>query len=246
MASILDRERTVAGPGYSRWLVPPAAIAVQMCIGEVYGFSVFNVPLTRVIGVTESVKGQDWTIPQVGWIYSLALIMLGLSAALLGKWVERSGPLFMFAGVLLLRRGGSCVASVGVGLHQLWLVYVGYGLIGGIGLGLGYIAPVSTLVKWFPDRPGMATGMAIMGFGGGALVGAPFAVELMARFRSPTSVGVREAFLVMAAAYFVMMNFGAVAGPSAAPGLPARGLRPRRSEKRSLVATVSRRSPTRP
>jgi MFS family permease len=210
LPSWFDRERTVAGPGYSRWLVPPAAIAVQMCIGEIYGFSVFNVPLTRVVGITESIKGQDWTIPEVGWIYSLALIMLGLSAAFLGKWVERSGPRkTMFASSCCFA-GGLVLASVGVGLHQIAIVYLGYGLIGGVGLGLGYIAPVSTLVKWFPDRPGMATGMAIMGFGGGALVGAPFGVELMARFKGPTSVGVREAFVVMAAAYFVMMNLGTV------------------------------------
>jgi MFS family permease len=210
LTSFLDRERTVAGPGFNRWLVPPAAIAVQMCIGEIYGFSVFNVPLTRLVGITESVKGEDWTIPQVGWIYSLALVMLGLSAAFLGKWVERSGPRkTMFASSCCFA-GGLLLASVGVGTHQLWIVYAGYGLVGGVGLGLGYIAPVSTLVKWFPDRPGMATGMAIMGFGGGALVGAPFGVELMARFKGPTSAGVREAFVVMAAAYFVMMSFGTV------------------------------------
>jgi MFS family permease len=210
VASFLDRDRTVAGPGFSRWLVPPAAIAVQMCIGEIYGFSVFNVPLTRAIGITTSLPGQDFTIPQVGWIYSIALIMLGLSAALFGKWVERSGPRkAMFASAVCFC-GGLVVASFGVGLHSLAVIYLGYGFVGGIGLGLGYIAPVSTLVKWFPDRPGMATGMAIMGFGGGALVGAPFGVELMSRFKSATSVGVREAFLVMAACYFVMMCIGAV------------------------------------
>jgi MFS family permease len=206
--SFLDRERSIAGPGFSRWLVPPAAVAVHMCIGEIYGFSVFNVPLTRVVGITQSVKEQDWTIPQVGWIYSIGLIMLGLSAAFLGKWVERNGPRKTMFTSSCCFAGGLVLASIGVGLHALPLVYLGYGVLGGIGLGLGYIAPVSTLVKWFPDRPGMATGMAIMGFGGGALVGAPFGVELMNRFKSPTSVGVREAFLVMAACYFVMMNVG--------------------------------------
>ena len=206
--SFLAREKTIAGPGFNRWLVPPAAIAVQMCIGEIYGFSVFNVPLTRVIGITTPVKGQDWTIPQVGWIYSIGLIMLGLSAAFLGKWVEKNGPRkTMFASACCFC-GGLIVASIGVRLHQLGIVYLGYGVLGGIGLGLGYIAPVSTLVKWFPDRPGMATGMAIMGFGGGALVGAPFGVELMNRFKSATSVGVQEAFLAMAVCYFLMMNIG--------------------------------------
>jgi MFS family permease len=236
MASFLDRERTVAGPGFNRWLVPPAAIAVQMSIGEIYGFSVFNVPLTRVVGVTESVKGEDWTIPQVGWVYSLGLIMLGLSAAVLGKWVERSGPRKTMFTASCCFSGGLCLASLGVALHQIGLVYLGYGLVGGIGLGLGYIAPVSTLVKWFPDRPGMATGMAIMGFGGGALVGAPFGVELMARFKSPTSVGVREAFLVMAAAYFVMMNFGTLLVRVPAADWKPEGFVPQASP-RALVAT---------
>lgn len=208
LLSFLSREKTVAGPGFNRWLVPPAAIAVQMCIGEIYGFSVFNVPLTRALGITSSIKGQDWTIPQVGWIYSIGLIMLGLSAAVLGKWVERNGPRKTMAASACCFCGGLVVASLGVHLHQISIVYLGYGVLGGIGLGLGYIAPVSTLVKWFPDRPGMATGMAIMGFGGGALVGAPFGVELMNHFKTTTSVGVKEAFLVMAGSYFIMMNLG--------------------------------------
>jgi len=210
MASFLDRERTVAPPGFSRWLVPPAAIAVQMCIGEIYGFSVFNIPLTRAIGITKSIPDQDWTVPHVVLAtYSLGLVMLGLSAAFLGKWVERVGPRkTMFASACCFC-SGLVVASLGVHVHSLLVVALGYGVIGGIGLGLGYIAPVSTLVKWFPDKPGMATGFAIMGFGSGALVGAPFGVELMARFKTATSVGVEETFLVMAACYFVMMNFGA-------------------------------------
>jgi MFS family permease len=235
-ASFFDRERTVAGPGFNRWLVPPAAIAVQMCIGEIYGFSVFNVPLTRAIGITASVPGRDFTIPQVGWIYSIALIMLGLSAAFLGKWVERSGPRkTMFASACCFC-GGLVVASFGVSLHSLAIIYLGYGVVGGMGLGLGYIAPVSTLVKWFPDRPGMATGMAIMGFGGGALVGAPFGVELMGHFKSATSVGVRESFLVMAACYFVMMNLGTLIVRVPAPDWAPEGFVP--SQKpRALVAT---------
>jgi MFS family permease len=209
MPSFLDRERTVARPGFSRWLVPPAAIAVQMCIGEIYGFSVFNIPLTRAIGITKSIPDQDWTVPHVVLAtYSLGLVILGLSAAFLGKWVERVGPRKTMFTSACLFCSGLVVASLGIHLHNLAVVALGYGVIGGIGLGLGYIAPVSTLVKWFPDRPGMATGFAIMGFGSGALVGAPFGVELMARFKTPTSVGVEEAFLVMAACYFVMMNFG--------------------------------------
>ena len=237
---LLDRDRTIAGPGFNRWLIPPAALAVHLCIGEVYGFSVFNEPLTRVVGITRSVPGEDWTIPQVGWIYSIALIMLGLSAALFGRWVERVGPRKTMAASACCFCGGLLVAALGVRLHNIWVVYLGYGLIGGIGLGLGYIAPVSTLVKWFPDRPGMATGLAIMGFGGGALVGAPLGVELMGRFRSSTSVGVAEAFAVMACGYFALMIFGAaivrVPHPSWRPEGYAPPARPRRLVTHAHVA----------
>jgi MFS family permease len=209
LLSILDRNHTIAHPGFNRWMIPPAALSVHLCIGEVYGFSVFNDPLTKVIGVTRSVPRQDWTIPEVGWIYSIALIVLGLSAALLGRWVERVGPRkTMFASGCCFC-GGLLLSSLGVAVHNIWLLYLGYGLIGGIGLGLGYISPVSTLVKWFPDRPGMATGMAIMGFGGGAMIGAPLAVELMGRFRSSHSVGVEETFVAMACLYLAFMMFGA-------------------------------------
>jgi MFS family permease len=214
----LSREATVAGPGFSRWLVPPAAIAVHMCIGEVYGFSVFNVPLTRCLGITRSIPGSDWTIPQVGWTYSIALCLLGLSAAVFGKWVERSGPRKTMLASAACFCGGLLLAAAGVHLHQLWLLYLGYGIVGGIGLGLGYIAPVSTLMKWFPDRPGMATGMAIMGFGGGALIGSPLGVQLMDRFKSPSSTGVAEAFVVMAGLYAVSMIFGACIVRVPAPG----------------------------
>ena len=207
--SFLDRQRTIAPPGFNRWLIPPAALAVHLCIGEIYGFSVFNGPLTRVVGITRSITGQDWTIPAVGWIYSIALIMLGLSAAVLGRWVERVGPRKTIFASAFCFCGGFWLSSLGVSLHNIWLIYLGYGVIGGLGLGLGYIAPVSTLVKWFPDRPGMATGLAIMGFGGGALIGAPLGVELMGYLKSDTSVGVKEAFLVMGGTYFVFMMFGA-------------------------------------
>lgn len=207
--SRLDRERIIAGPDFDRWLIPPAALAVHLCIGEVYGFSVFNGPLTRLVGITQSVPGEDWTRPQVGWIYSIALMVLGISSAMLGRWVERSGPRKAMVASAGCFCGGLLIAALGVRLHSIAVVYLGYGLIGGIGLGLGYIAPVSTLVKWFPDRPGMATGLAIMGFGGGALVGAPLGVELMDRFRTATSVGVAEAFVAMASLYFVLMLFGA-------------------------------------
>ncbi len=219
--SFLDREATVAKPGYSRWGFPPAAIAVQMCIGQVYAFSVFNVPLTRLIGIKSSVKDQDWTIPDVGWIYTIALVMLGLSAAIFGKWVERSGPRKTMVASALCFCGGLWISAIGVAYHQLWLIYLGYGFIGGIGLGLGYISPVSTLIKWFPDKPGMATGFAIMGFGSGALIGGPLGVLLMDKFKSATSVGVGESFLAMGAIYIFFMLFGA-----AIARVPAIGWKP--------------------
>ncbi|MDG3006332.1 L-lactate MFS transporter [Paludisphaera mucosa] len=224
--SLLDRRRTIAPAGFNRWLIPPAAMAVHLCIGEVYGFSVFNVPLTRVVGVTSSVEGRDWTIPQVGWCYSIALIMLGLSAAFLGRWVERIGPRKTICAGACCFCGGLLLASLAVSLHSLVLLYLGYGVLGGVGLGLGYIAPVSTLVRWFPDRPGLATGLAIMGFGGGALIGAPLGVELMGAFKSAASVGVQEAFVVMALAYFAMMMFGAFTIRVPVPGWRPEGFVP--------------------
>jgi MFS family permease len=216
-------------------LIPPAALAVHLCIGEIYGFSVFNEPLTRVVGVSRSIEGSDWTIPTVGWVYSIALIMLGLSAAVLGRWVERVGPRkTMFASACAFC-GGLLLSSLGVALHSIGLLYLGYGVIGGIGLGLGYIAPVSTLVKWFPDRPGMATGMAIMGFGGGALIGAPLGVELMGAFKSASSVGVKEAFLAMACVYFAFMLFGAFTVRVPPPGWRPEGYTPPAAPKKLVT-----------
>ena len=233
----LDRERSVARPGFTRWLVPPAALAVHLCIGEIYGFSVFNVPLTRLLGITQSAPG-DWTIPQVAWLYSTGLILLGLSAAFFGKWVEKNGPRKTMFVSACCWGGGFLVASLGIKLHQFWLVLLGYGIIGGIGLGLGYISPVSTLVKWFPDRPGMATGMAIMGFGGGALIGAPFGSELLRHFATPHSTGVMEAFLVMGAVYFCFMVFGSMTVRVPPPGWKPEGFVPRTVEQ-ELVTTAN-------
>jgi MFS family permease len=179
----LDRKNTIAKPGFNRWLVPPAALSIHLCIGQIYAYSVFNKPMTQIIGISESVS-EDWKLTTLGWIFSIALFTLGASAALFGKWLERVGPRkAMFTAALCLS-GGFFIASLGVHLHNIWLVYIGHGFVGGIGLGLGYISPVSTLIKWFPDRPGMATGMAIMGFGGGAMIASPLAVGLMNFFES--------------------------------------------------------------
>ena len=207
LLSFLDREKSVAHPGYSRWLVPPAALAIHLAIGQVYAFSVFKIPLTQLIGITKPAPG-DWTQPQLAWIFSLAIVMLGLSAAIFGKWLETAGPRkAMFISACCFA-AGFLISDVGVAVHNLWLVYGGYGIVGGIGLGLGYISPVSTLIKWFPDRPGLATGMAIMGFGGGAMIGSPLAIKLMAHFKSPTDVGVGPTFLIMGIGYFCFMMIG--------------------------------------
>jgi MFS family permease len=220
----LEKERTIAGSGFNRWLVPPAALAIHLCIGMAYGFSVFWLPLSKAIGIKESVAcakdlsffaeifaaGCDWKISMLGWMYTLFFVLLGSSAAIWGGWLEHAGP--RKAGVVsaICWCGGLVISAFGIHTHQIWLMWLGSGVIGGIGLGLGYISPVSTLIKWFPDRRGMATGMAIMGFGGGAMIGAPLAAKLMAYFATPTSVGVMETFLVMAAIYFVFMMGGAL------------------------------------
>ena len=225
----LGRAATEARAGFNRWLVPPAAIAVHMCIGQVYAFSVFNKPLASELGVT---------VPQVQVAYSIALVMLGLSAAVFGKWVERSGPRKTMLASWLCFCGGLLLAALAVRYQSLPLLLGGYGVLGGIGLGLGYIAPVSTLVKWFPDRPGMATGMAIMGFGGGALVGAPLALELMRRFGEGADTGAQTALMVMAAIYSGFMLFGAVMVRVPAAGWKPEGWVPKETESK-LVTTAS-------
>ena len=192
MPSLFAKQRIIAPPGYSRWLVPPASIAIHLCIGSVYAWSNFNTPLTKVRGVFASAPA-DWTLSQVVWIFTVAIVFLGLSAAVAGKWLEQVGPRTVGAVAAVCWGGGFLVGSLGIWLHQLWLLYLGYGAIGGCGLGLGYVSPVSTLLKWFPDRRGMATGLAIMGFGGGAIIGAPLIDRLVDVFqRPPEYVGTRE------------------------------------------------------
>jgi MFS family permease len=217
LASYLDRNRTVAKPGFSRWMVPPAALCIHLCIGQVYAFSVFNLPMTKLLGITQSAPG-DWKLTQLGWIFSIAIFMLGASAAVLGRWVEEGGPRRAMFTAALCFGGGFVVAGLGVSLHNLWVVYLGYGVLGGIGLGLGYISPVSTLIKWFPDRPGMATGLAIMGFGGGALIASPLSVWLMQYFSNHKHVGVAETFIDLGIIYMLFMLVGSAIVRIPAPG----------------------------
>ncbi len=220
---LLSKERIVAKPGFNRWLVPPAALAIHLCIGMAYGFSVFWLPLSKAVGIDQPLEcpadmgvfarmvatGCDWKVSSLGWIYTLFFVLLGCSAALWGGWLERAGP--RKAGVVsaLCWCGGLAISAMGIKTHQIWLLWLGSGVIGGIGLGLGYISPVSTLIKWFPDRRGMATGMAIMGFGGGAMIGSPLADLLMKHYATAHSVGVYETFLTLAAIYLVFMLAGA-------------------------------------
>jgi MFS family permease len=205
MLSFLDREVSVAHPGFSRWLVPPAALSIHLAIGQVYSFSIFKNPLLALKGA----DGAAWNLKEVGYIFSIAIAVLGLSAALFGRWLETAGPRKAMFVAATCFGSGFLVAAAGAATHSLALIYLGYGVIGGVGLGLGYISPVSTLIKWFPDRPGMATGMAIMGFGGGALIASPLSVWLMQKFSTPAHVGVSETFLVLGAGYFVFMMIGA-------------------------------------
>ncbi len=220
----LSRERTIAGPSFNRWLVPPAALAIHLCIGMAYGFSVFWLPLSRVVGgaapkecpadfgffATIFATSCDWKISWLGWTFTLFFVLLGSSAAIFGHWLESAGPRKAGLAAAFCWCGGLLISAAGVYLHQIWMLWLGSGVIGGVGLGLGYISPVSTLIKWFPDRRGLATGLAIMGFGGGAMIGAPLADRLMGFFATPSSPGVWQTFVALAAIYFVFMVAGAL------------------------------------
>ena len=235
MANFLSKEHITANANFNRWLVPPAALAVHLSIGMAYGFSVFwkplgnalmgadNTPLAacaagattfgeKLSGTLRALTATDcnWTQFDLGWMYTLFFVLLGCSAALWGGWLEREGPRKAGLVSMLCWCGGLLISAYGVHQHQLWMMWLGSGIIGGIGLGLGYISPVSTLIKWFPDRRGMATGMAIMGFGGGAMIGSPLATKLMSHFASLGNVGVWQTFVVLAAIYAVFMLCGAL------------------------------------
>ena len=232
-AGLLDRERIIANAGFNRWMVPPAALCIHLCIGMAYGFSVFWKPLENVLtgpdgkalplcsagattfsekaaGTLRALTATDcnWSQFDLGWMYTFFFVLLGVSAAIWGGWLERAGPRKAGFVATVCWCGGLLISALGIYLHQLWLLWLGSGVIGGIGLGLGYISPVSTLIKWFPDRRGMATGMAIMGFGGGAMIGSPLATALMNAFKTDSSLGVWETFVALAAIYLLFMLIG--------------------------------------
>jgi MFS family permease len=221
-SAVLSRESTIAGPRFNRWLVPPAALAIHLSIGMAYGFSVFWLPMTKLVTEADPATcaklgflaqlfttACNWTVPAVNHIFETFIAMLGISAAIWGAWLEHAGPRKAGFIAALCWGGGLIVGGIGVSMHQLWLVYLGAGVLGGIGQGLGYITPVSTLIKWFPDRRGLATGFAIMGYGGGAMIGAPLAVALMKKFSIGDVPGVSSALMCMGVIYLVAMVAGA-------------------------------------
>jgi len=239
--SFLARDRIVAKPGFSRWLIPPAALAVHLCIGQVYATSVYK---------TSFVERFDASQTTIGFIFSLAIVMLGLSSMVFGTWVDRNGPRAAMFTAACFWSVGLLVAALGISTGQLWLVFLGYGVIGGIGLGIGYISPVSTLIKWFPDRPGLATGMAIMGFGGGALVASPLEGRLLSAFDGafdPAKAAASSAdahaltlmFVVLGLAYLVFMMFGALTVRVPPDGWKPDGFDPSQVKSKQLVTTAS-------
>jgi len=189
MTGLLAKERIIAAPGYNRWRVPIASVLIHLSIGSVYAWSIYNPHLTRINGVVTS-AGDDWSLSEVVWVFTVAIVFLGLAAAFAGKWLEQVGPRMVGVVSACCWGGGYLVGAAGIMTHQLWLLYLGYGVIGGCGLGLGYVSPVSTLIRWFPDRRGMAAGMAIMGFGGGAMIGTPMKEYFIRLFyRAPEYLG---------------------------------------------------------
>jgi MFS family permease len=240
MLSALDRRHSVAPPGFSRWLIPPAALSVHLCIGQVYATSVYK---------NSFVAHFDASATSVGIIFSIAIVMLGLSAAVGGTWVEANGPRKAMFVSACFWSAGFLISALGIGTKQLWLVYLGYGFVGGIGLGIGYISPVSTLIKWFPDRPGLATGLAIMGFGGGALIASPLSRQLLSFYDPGYDPNVSSSvadggalvalFLTLGIGYFVVMMFGVANIRVPAEGWTPEGWDPASVKEKSLVTTAS-------
>src|SRR5215218_920427 len=234
MAGFLERERIVAPPGWSRWLVPPAALSIHLAIGQVYAWSVFKPPLEKGLGIS----GVASALP-----FTLGIIMLGLSAALFGTKVDANGPRWAMVMASSCFVSGFLISGVGLYLGQYWLVVLGYGFVGGIGLGIGYISPVSTLIKWFPDRPGMATGMAIMGFGGGALIASPWSASMLAGFGgsgdNAQAGGVAMTFLVHGFVYAVFMSVGWILVRVPPDGWTPAGWHPSAAKTGSLITTAN-------
>lgn len=262
MANFLSKEHITANASFNRWLVPPAALAVHLSIGMAYGFSVFWKPLGNALvgadgkplaacaagatNLSEKLSGTakalfatdcNWTQFDLGWMFTLFFVLLGCSAALWGGWLEREGPRKAGLVSMLLWCGGLLISAYGVFAHQLWLMWLGSGVIGGIGLGLGYISPVSTLIKWFPDRRGMATGMAIMGFGGGAMIGSPLATIMMDHFKTTSTVGVWQTFVALAVIYFVFMLWGALSYPVPPSGWVPANWTPPATQNNAMIST---------
>jgi len=214
---------------------------VHLCIGQAYATSVYKTAL---------VAEFDSSLKTIGYIFSLAIVMLGLSAALFGTWVDRNGPRAAMFVSACFWSAGFLIGSLGIHTGQLWLLYLGYGVIGGIGLGIGYISPVSTLIKWFPDRPGLATGMAIMGFGGGALIASPLSRQLMSWYDPnyvPSGAGanvasgdaVSKLFLTLGLVYLVFMLFGALIVRVPADGWKPTGFDPASVKAKPMITTDS-------
>lgn len=262
MSDFLSKEHITAGPNYNRWLIPPAALAVHLCIGMAYGFSVFWKPLgnallgadgkpiaacaagastfaDKLAGTWRALFATDcnWTQFDLGWMYTLFFVLLGCSAALWGGWLERAGPRKAGIVATLCWCGGLLISAYGVYAHQLWLMWLGSGVIGGVGLGLGYISPVSTLIKWFPDRRGMATGMAIMGFGGGAMIGSPLATKLMAYFSASGGAGIWQTFVALGIIYTVFMLSGSLGYRVPPSGWKPAGWTPPANAKNTMIAS---------
>ncbi len=230
--SFLDKQRSVAGPGYSRWLVPPAALAIHLSVGQVYAFSVFKNPLLAL----STANNLHWNLKEVGYIFSLAIAVLGVSAALFGAWLERAGPRKAMLAAAICFGAGFWVAALGAHTHFISLIYLGYGVIGGVGLGLGYISPVSTLIKWFPDRPGLSTGLAIMGFGGGAMIGSPLGTELMTYFKGRGLEPIPYTWIVMGTLYFIFMLFGVFTIRIPRPEWKPEGWVPKESQNKLITS----------
>ncbi|HEY1880331.1 MAG TPA: MFS transporter, partial [Caulobacteraceae bacterium] len=210
MMRLLAKEAAVARPGFNRWLMPPAALAIHLCIGQVYALSVFYGPLSHLIGGARPAPG-DWTPAELSSIFTIAIVTLGLGTAVAARWLDRAGPRAVLFVAACCFGGGFLISALGVRLHQISLLYLGSGVVGGIGVGLGYVGPISPLIQFFPDRRGLATGLAIMGFGGGAMIAAPLSTFLMSQMAAPASVGLAETFAIMGAIYFVVMMIGAFA-----------------------------------